>query len=322
MSKRYDLVGIGHALVDVLAPVDEDFLVAQGLTRGTMHLIDEPRADQLYGLMTGPEKVSGGCAASTVVGAVACGASGAFMGTVGSDELGSAFSTALTAAGVDDKTQTCADVGTGRSLIFISRDGERTMNTFLGAAALVSPDVEDSDVIAGASIVFLEAYLFDSGYGPAQVKNLGNQVRANGGRLALSLSDPFCVDRHRADLLDALDDGVDICIGNEEEVKALFGTEDVHDGLDKLLDLCEIVSVTLGARGSVVASREERHQVPAESVEVVDLTGAGDVYASGFLYGVSQSWNLARCGRMGSVAAAAVISRVGARVDTKITESG
>ncbi len=320
VTKHYDVVGIGHALVDVLAPVDEQFLVDQGLVRGTMHLIDEARADSLYEAMGASREVSGGCAASTVVGAIACGGTGAFMGTIADDRLGESFTADLMKAGVEARTQIRDEVGTGRSLILISSDGERTMNTFLGAAASVGPAVEDDDLLREAKIVFIEAYVLDSLYTAESLIALGERVRSFGAKLAISLSDPFCVERHRDALLEFLEKGADICIGNEQEIRALFNTHDVDDGLAAAIAMCDVVSVTCGSRGSIVASENERHHVDAVTVDVVDTTGAGDVYASGFLYGLSQGWDLQRAGRMGSAAAAAVITRVGARVESPITE--
>jgi len=313
-SARIDVLTVGHALVDVLSGADDAFLEAEGLEKGIMSLIDDARARHLYERMAQGSETSGGSAANTATGVVACGGTAAFVGVVADDQLGEIFAHDLRAAGVVYRTPPVSGSShTGRSMIVVTPDGERTMNTNIGVSNHVSIEHLDHDLLAAARVTYVEGYLFDDAHPLDAWVAVADTVHAAGNRFSITLSDPFCVDRHRKLFLELLD-SVDVCFGNEEELCSLFEVDDLDAALDRLAERCEVGAITRGARGSVLVSGAERVRVAAEPVSVVDTTGAGDLYASGVLAGLTQGWDLERCGRMGSRAAAAVVSRMGARL--------
>ena len=313
---RYDVLGIGNAIVDVIARAEDDFLVAQGMNKGTMALIDEVRAQAIYAAMGPAIESSGGSAANTIVGVASFGARAAFVGKVKDDELGRSFVHDIRAAGVafDTKPAT-AGPSTARSYIMVTPDGERTMNTFLGAAQDLRPADIDEGQVASAAVTYLEGYLWDPPQAKeAFVKAAGIAHKA-GHRVALTLSDAFCVDRYRAEFLDLIRKGVvDIVFANERELHSLYETADFDTAVKALRGEAKLAVVTRSEKGCVVVSRDAVVAVPAEPVEqVADVTGAGDLFAAGFLAGLARGKDHRTSARLGGIAAAEVIQHIGAR---------
>lgn len=310
-----DVVGIGNALVDVLSHASDAFLAGEGLVKGTMHLVDEARAGRLYAAMGPAIEVSGGSAANTIVGVASFGGRAHYVGKVRDDQLGEVFSHDLRSVGVGYETPAATSgESTGRCLIVVTPDAQRTMNTYLGASVLLGPADVDPRLIARGRILYLEGYLFDPPAAQEAFRAAADLAHAAGRKVALTLSDPFCVDRHRAAFLDLVEHHVDVLLANEAEICALYQTRDFDGALQRVRGDCEVAALTRSAKGSVVVAGAEVHVVDAHPVAaVVDTTGAGDLYASGFLYGLSRGLGLGTCGRLGSLAAAEVISHVGAR---------
>ncbi len=310
----YDVVGIGNALVDVISNEADRFLVDHGLVKGSMALIDERQATDLYGAMGVGTEMSGGSAANTVAGVASFGGRAAFVGTVRDDELGRVFAHDLGSNGVTFAAQPVVDgPPTGRCLIVVTADAERTMSTYLGAGAALGPEHIDPAIIGDAKVVYLEGYLFDSPEAKEAYRRASRTAHEAGGKVALTLSDSFCVQRHLDEWVTLVDEQVDVLFGNADEVQVLCGTG-FDEALQQLQGRVEVAVVTRGAAGSVLVTPEDVIEVPAERVaHVVDTTGAGDLYAAGFLYGYTQAMALADCGRLGSKAAAEVISHIGAR---------
>ena len=310
----YDVVGLGNALVDVITHEDDGFLADQGLVKGSMALIDERRANDLYAAMGVVTEMSGGSAANTVAGVASFGGRAAFLGKVRHDELGRVFAHDLGANGVTFAAQPAIDgPSTGRCLIVVTADAERTMSTYLGAGAGLGPEHIDPAIIGDAKVVYLEGYLFDSPEAKEAYRKASRMAHEAGGKVALTLSDSFCVERHLDEWVTLVDEQVDVLFGNSDEVQVLCGT-DLDGALQQLRGRVEAAVITRGSAGSVIVTAGEILEVPAEEVAtVVDSTGAGDLYAAGFLYGYTQGLPLAECGRLGSMAAAEVISHTGAR---------
>ncbi|HEX5508023.1 MAG TPA: adenosine kinase [Pseudolabrys sp.] len=313
---RYDVLGIGNAIVDVIAQADDGFLVKQGMHKGAMALIDEARAQAIYDAMGPATESSGGSAANTIVGVASFGARAAFIGKVKSDGLGQSFSHDIRAAQVAFNTKPAnGGPSTARCYIIVTPDGERTMNTYLGAAQDLQPDDIDEDTIGSAAIVYLEGYLWD----PPQAKQAFVKAAkiAHGAdrRVALTLSDAFCVDRYRAEFLDLVRNGmVDILFANERELLSLYETADFDTAVKAVRADAKLGVVTRSEKGCVVVTREKVEAVPAASVDrVVDVTGAGDLFAAGFLVGHSRGKDHVTSARLGALAAAEVIQHVGAR---------
>ena len=319
MSKaQYGLVTIGNALVDVLSPSSEAFIAEQaknGMARGAMNLIDADRALQLYNAMGPATEMSGGSAGNTMACYASFGGKGAYVGKVGKDQLGEVFRHDLKAMGVSHTTKPSeSGTPTGRCMILITPDGERTMNTFLGAAVELYPDDIDADVITGAEITYLEGYLFDRK--PAMEAYFRASAIAHNAdrKVSLTLSDSFCVGRHREAFKELVEAHVDILFANEEEIKSLYEVSTFEEAFAIVKDKCETVAVTRSEKGSVIIHQGKITEVKAETVsKVVDTTGAGDAYAAGFLFGYTQGQDMATCGRYASIAAAEVISHIGPR---------
>lgn len=315
MTAHYDVVALGNAIVDVIAQADDAFLASQGLVKGSMGLIDEARAQALYGVMAQGLETSGGSAGNTVAGVASLGGKAAYIGKVADDQLGEVFAHDMHAIGVHyAMAPLVGGAATARSLINVTPDGERTMSTFLGASiALTAADV-DPALIRAAKIVYLEGYLFDPDGGRAAFASAAEIARDTGVQVAMTLSDAFVVDRHRTGLLAFMEDAVDVVFANESEVVALFPGADFDAACAQLAAKVKIAAVTRGAEGSVVLSGGERIAVPAEPVaKVVDTTGAGDQYAAGFLYGLARGKPLDHCARLGHLAAGEVIGHYGPR---------
>jgi len=315
-ATRYDVLGIGNAIVDVIARADDDFLVAQGMHKGTMALIDEARAQAIYAAMGPAVESSGGSAANTIVGVASFGARAAFIGKVKDDELGHAFAHDIRAAKVAFETRPATTgPSTARCYIMVTPDGERTMNTYLGAAQDLKPSDIDEAQVASAAVTYLEGYLWDPPQAKeAFVKAAGIAHKA-GRRVALTLSDAFCVDRYRAEFVDLIRKGVvDIIFANERELHSLYETADFDSAVKALRSEAKLAVVTRSEKGCLVVSRDAVEAVAAEPVEqVADATGAGDLFAAGFLVGLARSKDHRTAARLGALAAAEVIQHIGAR---------
>jgi sugar/nucleoside kinase (ribokinase family) len=308
-------VGIGNALVDVIAHADDPFLTREGLVKGSMTLIETERALQLYRSLGDPVEMSGGSAANTMCGIASFGGRAAYIGKVGADDLGDVFGHDLRAVGVAFHPGHRADaVPTGRCIIVVTPDAQRTMNTCLGVSSLLCiPDVDES-VVAAGRVLYMEGYLYDRDDAKDAFRHAAATAHAAGRKVSLTLSDSFCVDRHRADFQALVSDEVDVLFGNEAELLSLYETDLLDEALHIVRQECAMVAITLGAHGSRVLTPDGDVHVPAEPVRhVLDTTGAGDLYAAGFLYGLTAGRPLAECGRLGSIAAAEVISHIGPR---------
>lgn len=316
---QIDLLAIGNAIVDVLAQTDEAFIAAQsaahGMEKGAMTLIDEARAVSLYADMPPGIESSGGSAGNTIAGFASFGGKGAYIGKVAKDQLGEVFSHDLKALGVKfDTAPLESGAPTARCLILVTPDGQRTMNTFLGACVNLSPADIDAALVQSARITYLEGYLFDPPHAKDAFRVASELAHQASRKVALSLSDPFCVHRYRAEFQTFVEDHVDILFANEEEAKALYESASFEAALESLKGKCEIIAITRGDKGSVILAGDKRIDIaPEAGVKVVDTTGAGDQYAAGFLYGYTQGMALDMCGRLGSLAAAEVISHMGPR---------
>lgn len=317
---RLDVVGIGNAIVDVISPADEAFLERHGMVKGTMALIDEARANAIYEAMGATVITSGGSAGNTMAGIASLGGRAGYVGRVRDDDLGHAFRHDITAIGVRFSTPAVTQgPSTARCLILVTADSQRTMNTYLGTSVNLGPRELDAEMIRSASITYLEGYLYDEPLAKQAFHEAAEIAHGAGGKVALSLSDPFCVGRHRDDFLHLVDRHVDVLFGNEAEIAALFEGEELEASMRRLRGMTELAAVTRGPAGSVVVSGDATVRVAAERVaRVVDTTGAGDLYAAGFLYGLTHGAPLDECGRYGSVAAAEAIGHFGARPQTSL----
>jgi len=320
-TERYDVVGIGNALVDVLSQEQDDFLDRFGLTRGAMALIDTGRAEELYAAMASDQEVSGGSAANTLAGIASFGGSAAFIGRVADDDLGRVFDHDMRALGVRFVSLPATDgEPTGRCLIVITPDAQRTMNTYLGAAADFASDQLNPDVIRASKVTYLEGYLFDRDPARAAFHEAARIAHEAGAEVATTLSDSFCVTRHQDEWLRLIDHGTDILFANEAEITTLFpGTFD--EAVAAVRGKVKVACLTRSEKGSVILAGEDTFEIAAAPVEkVIDTTGAGDLYAAGFLYGYTQGEPLARCGELGSIAAGAVIGHTGARPGASLAQ--
>lgn len=315
MTKKYDVTAIGNAIVDVLAFSEDAFIEAQEMRKGTMQLINAERAEGLYGAMGQAIEVSGGSAANTLAGMADLGAKTAFIGKVNKDELGRIFRHDMNAIGVEFTTPDATNgVPTARCLIVVTPDGQRTMNTYLGAAGEIhTADVND-DLIANAKIFYGEGYMWDLDCTKTALRHAFATARKAGTKIAFTLSDVFCVERSREDYLQMIKDDFDILFCNHEEAKALHPGKTLEEIFDIMQGQCEVIAITCGSKGSIILTPNERIQVDAIWVhEVVDTTGAGDLYAAGFLYGLTHGMSLAECGKLGSACASDIITHLGAR---------
>ena len=318
----YDVVGIGNAIVDVLGQVDDSLLDEHGLNKGTMTLVDAEAARTLYDAMGPGTEISGGSAANTMAGIASLGGRGAFIGKVRDDQLGAIFRHDIAAAGIDFETAAATEgPPTAMCLVFVTADGQRTMQTYLGICTELSTADIDRARIATAAVTYLEGYLWDPPKARAAFLAAAETAHEAGGRVALTLSDPFVVDRHREGLRDFAEHHVDILFANEAEILSLYEVDSFDAAMQQVRGHCEIAALTRSEKGSVVVSGREVHVIDAEPVaRVVDTTGAGDLYAAGFLHALSRDWPLASCARIGSIAAAEVISHIGARPQCSLAD--
>jgi sugar/nucleoside kinase (ribokinase family) len=321
LSKPYQVVGIGNALVDIIAPVEDAFIAANGVTKGIMQLIDLERAAELYAAMGPAPAISGGSVANTIGGLSGLGARTGFVGKVRDDQFGEIFAHDLRAFGAAfDTTPAPADhpLATGRSFILFTPDGERSMNTYLGVAETLGPGDISEGLMRSTEWLLLEGYLFDRPESQAAFRKAARAAKAAGGRAGITLSDPFCVERHREAFLELIRADMDLLVANEHELMSLYLTDDLEWALSRVAAEVAIVVCTLGARGAYVLSGGERVHAPATAVNVVDVTGAGDLFAAGFLHGLTTGRDWLTCARMGCVAAGEVISHVGARPEADL----
>jgi sugar/nucleoside kinase (ribokinase family) len=322
-ATRYDVLGIGNAIVDVFARTDDDFLVRQKMPKGSMSLIDEPRAKAIYDAMGPATEASGGSAANTIAGVASLGGRAAFVGKVKDDKLGRIFTHDIRAIGVTFDTPPAKDgPATACSYILVTPDGERTMNTYLGAAQNLSPADVREDEIASAAITYLEGYLWDPSEAKEAFRKAAKIAHGAGRTVALTLSDSFCVDRYRAEFIELVKGGtVDILFANESELRSLYETADFDTALASLKKDAKLGVVTRSEKGAVVVGNEKTEAVPAFPIQrVVDATGAGDLFAAGFLHGFAKGLPHTDSARLGALAAAEVISHIGARPLKKLAD--
>ncbi len=319
--QELDVVGIGNAIVDVLSHADDAFLETHGLVKGAMTLIDEDRARSLYGVMGQGVEISGGSAANTIAGVAALGGKAAFIGKVRDDQLGEVFAHDLRAIGVSFVTPPALEgPATGRCLILVTPDAQRTMNTYLGAGTGLTPQDVNPEVIEAAKVTYLEGYLWDPENAKEAFRRALDIAQAKGRKVALTLSDSFCVERHRDEFRE-LAAQVDILFANEAEILSLYQVDEFDAALQIVHETGTLAALTRSEKGSIVVDGGEVHVIDAElGLPVVDTTGAGDLYAAGFLAGYTQGRSLHDCGRMGSIAAAEVISHMGPRPQADLKE--
>lgn len=315
-----DVIGIGNAIVDVIARAEDSFLTDHALAKGAMTLIDAEQSEALYAAMGVGIEASGGSAANTMVGLALMGGAAGYIGKVKKDTLGEVFRHDINAASVRfDTTPAIDGTPTARCLILVTDDAQRTMNTYLGACVELGPDDIREDFIADAKVTYMEGYLWDPPGAKQAFRKAQKIAHAHGRRVSLSLSDSFCVDRYRDEFRDLVENHVDILFANEAEIVALYETADFDSSLEAVRGRCELVALTRSEKGSVVLKGDETHAVAAAPVDrVVDTTGAGDLYAAGFLYGAVRDFAPAECARLGGLAAAEAISHLGARPETPL----
>ncbi len=312
----YDVLCIGNAIVDIIAQCDDDFLVENGIIKGAMNLIDAKRAELLYSRMGPAIEASGGSAGNTAAGVASFGGRAAYFGKISNDHLGGIYTHDIRAQGVAFDTRPLAgDPPTARSMIFVTPDGERSMNTYLGACVELGPEDVEADKAKGAKVTYFEGYLWDPPRAKEAIRLTAGHAHAAGREVSMTLSDSFCVDRYRDEFLDLMRSGtVDIVFANESELKALYQTSSFEAGLEAIRKDCRLAAVTRSELGSVIVCGKQT--VPVEAIEIerlVDTTGAGDLYAAGFLFGYTSGRPLADCGRLGSLAAGLVIQQIGPR---------
>lgn len=322
--RDYDVLCIGNAIVDIIAQCDDAFLVENGIIKGAMNLIDAERAELLYSRMGPAIEASGGSAGNTAAGVASLGGRAAFFGKVSSDHLGAIYQHDIRAQGVAfDTRPLTGHPPTARSMIFVTPDGERSMNTYLGACVELGPEDVEADKAAGAKVTYFEGYLWDPPLAKEAIRLTARHAHAAGREVAMTLSDPFCVDRYRDEFLDLMRSGtVDIVFANESELKSLYQTSSFEVALDLIRKDCKLAAVTRSELGSVIIRRGET--VPIEAIEIerlVDTTGAGDLYAAGFLFGYTAGRSLDDCGKLGSLAAGLVIQQIGPRPRNSLREA-
>lgn len=319
LAGDFDVLGIGNAIVDVLAPVDDSFLSRRGLPKGSMQLIDTEQAETLYAALGESRECSGGSAANTMVGLRSFGSRAAYLGKVAADPLGRTFAREIEEQGVHFNTVPLVEgPGTARCMILVSEDAQRTMMTYLGASALLTENDIDPDLVRQARMTYLEGYLFDSPEAKAAFVKAAECAHGAGRKVALTLSDSFCVGRHRAAFQELVAHHADIVFANEDEITSLYET-DFDAAAVELRQRCEAGVLTRGAEGAVIVSGDQVVTVAAQPIEaLVDTTGAGDLFAAGFLHGMAQGEDLGTAGRYGAIASAEIISHFGARPETDL----
>ena len=316
----YDLVGIGNAIVDVISKADDSFLDHMGIEKSIMQLVERDRAEVLYGAMEGRVQTPGGAVANSIAGAGALGLNAAFIGRVRDDSLGEFYAAAMEDDGVSFVNAPVAsgELPTSRCMIFVSPDGERSMNTYLGISAELGPEDVSDDVAHQAEIVFLEGYLFDKPKGKDAFTRMARSCRAAGGMAGIAISDPFCVERHRDDFVKLIANEMDYVIGNEAEIRSLFQDDNLDKDLARVAELCPLVVCTRSGDGVSIIHEGTRIDIPVTKIVPVDATGAGDQFAAGFLFGLATGADMETAGRMGTVAATEVIGHMGPRPEADL----
>jgi sugar/nucleoside kinase (ribokinase family) len=319
---KYKLVGIGNAVVDVISHADDSFLDLMGIEKGIMQLIERDRGEVLYGSMNDRLQTPGGAVANTIAGVGALGLPTAFIGRVRDDTLGKFYAKSMQDSGTDfvNAPVSGGELPTSRCMIFVTPDGERSLNTYLGISTELGPEDVPDEVASNAEMMFLEGYLFDKDKGKEAFRQASRLTRAGGGKAGIAISDPFCVDRHRADFLDMIGNELDFVIGNEHEIMSLYETDDLEAAMAKTANMIDLMVCTRSGDGVTIIGRGERHDIPVEKVVPVDATGAGDQFAAGFIYGLTKGRDLATCGRMGNLCAAEVISHIGPRPEVDMRQ--
>ena len=316
-QKRFDVVGIGNAMVDVLGRVSDEFLEENGVGKGVMTLIDADRAIELYGKMGPAQEISGGSAANTIAGLGMLGANAAYVGKVKDDQLGAIFAHDIRSLGVHFDTpmtpKAHPDDETGRCMVLVSPDGERSMNTYLGVSADLAPDDIDEAMMADAKWIYLEGYRFDGMESQEAFRKAIAAAKGAGGKVSITLSDPFCIERHRSAFRQMAIEEVDLLFANEHELVSLYETATLEEAMELARKEVEIVACTVGPAGAYVLNGDKTVHAPAAPMTRVDATGAGDLFAAGFLYGLTHGRDLTTCGTMGCICAGEVISHIGAR---------
>ncbi|MCP9822157.1 adenosine kinase [Cyanobium sp. L1E-Cus] len=315
MEKTYDVVGIGNAIVDVLVQANDDLIDNFELTKGTMALVDEAQAERLYASVGPGLETSGGSAANTLAGVAQLGGRAGFIGRVRNDQLGGIFTHDIRSVGARFDTPAATDgPSTARCLILVTPDAQRTMCTYLGASVGLDPADLDLDMVAQAKVLYLEGYLWDSDEAKAAFITAAEVARAHGGEVALSLSDAFCVERHRESFQELVDGHVDILFANEMEITALYKANSFEEAADQVRGRCKLAALTRSEQGSVVLNGAGTHSVaPFQLGPLLDTTGAGDLYAAGFLHAYTQGQSVDECGRLGSLCAGQVVTQLGPR---------
>jgi len=314
-DQTYDVVAIGNAILDILSFTEDAFIESQGLTKGTMTLIDQERASELYDHMSQAEEVSGGSAANTLAGMASLGSRTAFIGKVRDDQLGKIYRHDLKAVGVDFDTPAATEgAPTGCCYILVTPDGERTMNTYLGAGSEIFESDIDEQLVAKAKVLYGEGYQWSVDHNKDALRKAFAATKASGGKVAFTLSDLFCVQNHRDDFVQLLDDTFDILFANEMEISAMYPGKNFDEIVEHVRGKAEVIAITRSEKGSVIVTKDNTIEVPAAPIEkLVDTTGAGDLYAAGFLHGYCQGKDLRSCGELGSACAAEIIQHMGAR---------
>lgn len=320
MTKKYQVVGIGNAVVDVIARAEDTFLDLMGIQKGIMQLVERERAETLYAAMKERVQTPGGSVANTLAGLGNLGLRTAFIGRVHDDALGRFYADAMEKDGTDfvNPPVPGGELPTSRSMIFVSPDGERSMNTYLGISAELGPEDVSEDVAAEAEVVFLEGYLFDKDKGKDAFIRTARTCRAAGGKAGIAISDPFCVERHRDDFLNLIENEMDYVIGNEAEIMSLYQNNDLEADLAAVSAICPLVVCTRSGDGVSIIRDGARVDIPVQKVVPVDATGAGDQFAAGFLYGLATGRDMETSGQMGCAAAAEVISHIGPRPEADL----
>jgi sugar/nucleoside kinase (ribokinase family) len=320
---RFDVLTVGNAIVDIIARCDDQFLADNAITKAAMNLIDAERAELLYSHMGPAVEASGGSAGNTAAGIANFGGKAAYFGKVAKDQLGEIFSHDIRALGVHYQTQPLEKFPpTARSMIFVTEDGERSMNTYLGACVELGPEDVEADVVAEAKVTYFEGYLWDPPRAKEAIRECARIAHENGREVSMTLSDSFCVGRYRDEFLELMRSGtVDIVFANRQEALSLYETDDFEEALTQIARDCKIAAVTMSEDGAVILRGSERYHVDAiELEELVDTTGAGDLFAAGFLYGYTQGRELKDCGKLGCLAAGTVIQQIGPRPDKSLSE--
>ncbi|PZU82604.1 MAG: adenosine kinase [Shinella sp.] len=313
---RFDVLTVGNAIVDIISRCEDRFLIDNEITKGAMNLIDADRAEKLYGLMGPAVEASGGSAGNTAAGIASFGGKAAYFGKVADDQLGQIFKHDIRAQGVHFETvPEGRKPPTARSMIFVTPDGERSMNTYLGACVELGPEHVEPEVVANAKVTYFEGYLWDPPRAKQAILECARIAHENGREMSMTLSDSFCVGRYRDEFLDLMRSGtVDIVFSNKQEALSLYETDDFELALEKIAADCKLAAVTMSEEGAVILRGKERVKVDARTIdELVDTTGAGDLFAAGFLFGYTQGRSLEDCGKLGCLAAGIVIQQIGPR---------